>query len=188
MSREWQGWFRVKKSGIISRVPHHQCRSCKYSTSRDYLIIWVFSFIYPALLTDQPLYICVFPKAVCDHQRTLPNRRKDRSVVGSGLSSVHLLSSDTWADYSLELREHLIVLYRHIFLKIVHVCRILLYSFSFCVRTMSIFITQVWVLYILIFSILCPLSREPSSFYTVSYTSLVASEQALFYCKYTKAN
>lgn len=54
-------------------------------------------------------------------------------------------------------------------LKIVHVWRILLYSFAFRLRTMSIFIIQAWVLYTLTFSILCPFSREPSSFYTVSY-------------------
>lgn len=54
-------------------------------------------------------------------------------------------------------------------LKIAHVWRILLYLFSFCLRTMSIFITQACILYTLTFSILCPFSGEPSSFYTASY-------------------
>lgn len=94
----------------------------------------------------------------------------DRSVWVLDLSvSSYLSFSAISADYLLELWDDILLFYINVFLKLFMFGEFFYTHLLFCLRTMSIFITWVWVLYILTFCIQCPFSGEPSSFYTGSF-------------------
>lgn len=126
--------------------------------------------IHQAPSTNQPLlYIHIFPKFyLWPLMYTANQNRQICPGFVTCLSLVHLPFSAISTVYSLKLWDDISLLYIDVSFKNSYVWRILLYSFACCLRTMSIFITWVWVLYILTFCILYPFSREPSSFYTGS--------------------
>lgn len=106
---------------------------------------------------------CLWPPLYTANQKS----RTDQFWVLDLSVSSYLSLSAISADY-LELWDDILLFYINVFFKLFTFGELFCTHLLFCLRTMSIFITWVWVLYILTFCVQCPFSGEPSSFYTGS--------------------
>lgn len=107
------------------------------------------------------------PLKPTDHTVHCQTEEWDSWVSSGTCLSPCLPFSAIWMDYPLERWDDISLFYIDISFKNSSCLKIVLYSSAFCLRTMSIFIIQEWLLCNLTFPILYPFSRALSSFSTV---------------------